>query len=89
MKLSDGLTKWKPTAVMAVLYILSVVFLAFVTKRFNNVGVVYAIWAGSGVAIIAIAGVLYFKEPMTMLKAASLGLILIGIVGVQFAGGGH
>ncbi len=89
MKLSDGLTRWKPTVVMSVLYVLSVVFLAIVTKRLNNVGVVYAIWAGSGVALIAIVGFIYFKEPVSTLKVISLGLIVVGIIGVQVTGSGH
>jgi multidrug transporter EmrE-like cation transporter len=32
---------------------------------------------------------LYFKEPMTMIKAGSLALIVAGIVGLQISGGGH
>ncbi|NJP22572.1 MAG: hypothetical protein HC763_30210, partial [Hydrococcus sp. CRU_1_1] len=45
--------------------------------------------AGSGAAVIAVIGVLYFKEPLTMMKAASLALIIAGIVGLQLTGGGH
>jgi small multidrug resistance pump len=88
MKMSDGLTKLAPTAVTVVCYLLSVVFLAFATKKLD-VGLAYAIWAGTGVAIIAVIGVLYFKEPMTMIKAGSLALIVAGIVGLQISGGGH
>jgi small multidrug resistance pump len=88
MKMSDGLTKLAPTAVTVVCYLLSVVLLAFATKKLD-VGLAYAIWAGTGVAIIAVIGVLYFKEPMTMIKAGSLALIVAGIVGLQISGGGH
>ncbi|HWL92000.1 MAG TPA: SMR family transporter, partial [Phycisphaerae bacterium] len=70
------------------LYLLSVVFLAFATKKMD-IGVGYAIWAGSGVAIIAVAGILYFREPVTAVKVVSLGLIVAGIAGLQFSGGGH
>lgn len=88
MKLSDGLSKLTPTIVTMVCYLMSVVFLALATKKLD-VGLAYAIWAGSGAAIIAVIGVLYFKEPMTMIKAASLALIVAGIVGLQISGGGH
>jgi small multidrug resistance pump len=73
---------------MVVCYLLSVVFLALATKKLD-IGLAYAIWAGSGVAVIAVIGVLYFKEPMTMIKAGSLALIIAGIVGLQVSGGGH
>lgn len=88
MKLSDGFSKFVPAAVTVVLYLASVVFLSFATKKMD-VGVGYAIWAGTGVALVAIAGVMYFKEPMTAMKVVSLGLIVLGIVGVNLSTGGH
>jgi len=86
MKLSEGLTKIGPTIATIVMYLLSVVFLALATKRME-VGPAYAIWAGSGAALIAIAGMIYFKEPVTAMKIISLGLIVLGIAGLQLAGG--
>ena len=88
MKLSDGLTRLWPTVVTIVFYFLSVVFLSFATKRMD-VGTAYAIWAGSGMAIIALIGMWYFKEPVTAMKVASLALVAIGIVGLNLSTGGH
>lgn len=88
MKLSDGFTRLWPTVVTIVLYFLSVVFLSFATKRMD-VGTAYAIWAGSGMAIIAVIGMWYFKEPVTAMKIASLSLVAIGIVGLNLSTGGH
>ena len=88
MKLSQGFTRGGPVAATIVMYLLSVVFLALATRRME-IGVGYAIWAGSGVALIAIAGVIYFKEPLTAVKVVSLGLIVAGIVGLQLSSGGH
>lgn len=88
MKLSVGLTRPRPTAVLIVSYLLSVVFLALATKKME-IGVAYAIWAGSGAVLIAVAGVMYFKEPATAAKMISIGLIIAGIVGLQMSGGGH
>ena len=84
MKLSAGMTKLQPTVAMIVMYLLSVVFLALATKKLD-VSVAYAIWAGSGAALIAIAGIVHFKEPATALKIISIGLIVAGIVGVQLS----
>jgi len=40
-----------------------------------EVGIVYAIWAGVGTALIAIVGILAFGESVTALKV--LGLLMI------------
>lgn len=88
MKLSQGFSKIGPTIATIVMYLLSVVFLALATKRLD-VGLAYAIWAGSGVALIAIIGMTYFKEPVTTMKLVSLALIVVGIVSLQISGGGH
>lgn len=88
MKLSNGFTKLPATAATVVMYLLSVVFLSRATKTMD-IGVAYAIWAGCGVSLIAIVGMTYFKEPVTALKIASLALIVLGIVGLNVAGGGH
>jgi multidrug transporter EmrE-like cation transporter len=81
MKVSDGLRKPMPTAVMAALYLASVVLLSLAVRRLE-VGVAYAIWAGAGAAIIAGAGVAYFGEPATLGKLVSVGLIIAGIAGL-------
>ena len=88
MKLSDGFTRVGPAAATVVMYLLSVVFLALAVKRIE-LGVAYAIWAGSGAALIALAGILYFKEPISAAKAAYLLLIIAGIVGLQLSSVGN
>ncbi|TWT46202.1 Quaternary ammonium compound-resistance protein SugE [Phycisphaerae bacterium RAS1] len=84
MKLSDGLRRPAPTVVMLIAYLLSLLFLSLATRRLD-VGVGYAIWAGSGAAIIAVIGALYFREPVTALKVGSLALIVAGIVGLELS----
>lgn len=87
MKVSEGLTKPWPTVATVVMYVLSVVFLSFATKRMD-VGTAYAIWAGSGAAIIALIGIWWFKEPASALKLGSLGVVVVGIVGLNIAAAG-
>lgn len=88
MKLSDGLSRPWPTVVLGVSYVLSLVFLAFATRRME-ISVAYALWAGSGAAIIAIIGMWYFKDAVTPLRLVSLALIVAGIVGLNLAGPSH
>ncbi len=88
MKCSSGFSRLVPSVITVIMYGLSVVFLALAAKRME-VGTAYAIWAGCGVTLTAVAGMIWLGEPMTALKLASIVLIGVGIFGLQIAGGGH
>ena len=85
MKLSQGLTRIWPSIFIAVFYLLSLGNLTLALKQID-LGVAYAIWAGIGTALIALIGVVYFKEPASALKLASLALIILGVVGLHLSG---
>jgi len=88
MKLSEGFTRMVPSILLVVFYTLSLGMLTLALKKID-VSVAYAIWSGVGTALIATIGVLWFKEPATALKLISLGLIIIGVVGLNLSGGAH
>ncbi len=88
MKLSAGFTKLVPAALTAIFYILSLVFLTLATKK-ADVGVAYAIWAGTGTALIALIGIVFLGEPLKAMKLVSIGLIIAGVVGLNLYEGGH
>jgi small multidrug resistance pump len=88
MKLSEGFTKLGPSILLFVFYTLSFGMLTLALKKLD-VSVAYAVWSGMGTALIATIGVLWFKEPVTALKLISLGLIIIGVVGLNLSGGAH
>lgn len=52
------------------------------------VGTGYAVWTGIGAVGTAILGVVLFDEPRTLLRIASIALIVAGIVGLRLASGG-
>lgn len=81
MKLSQGFTKTVPSVLMFVFYGFSFAFLTLALKKID-LSLSYAIWSGVGTALIATIGVLYFKEPVTAIKIVSIGLIVIGVVGL-------
>ena len=85
LRFSDGFTRPFPSAVVIAGYALSFWMLALVLRHLS-VGTTYALWAGAGTALIAAIGVLAFGEPATALKVASLGLIILGVVGLNLAG---
>lgn len=88
MKLSEGFAKLVPSILIFVFYALSFTALTIALKTID-VSVVYAIWSGIGTALIATIGILYFKESVTILKFASIGLIIIGVVGLNLSGMKH
>ena len=88
MKLSEGLTRPLYTVMMFVCYALSLGAIALALKQLE-VSLVYAIWAGLGTALVAAIGVVYFHEPLTALKLASIGLIIAGVVGLGYVGVGR
>jgi len=85
MKLSEGFTKLIPSVLVAIFYLVSLAALTFALKKID-VSIAYAIWAGVGTALIAIVGVIYFKEPATVIKVISIALIIAGVVGLNLSG---
>ena len=86
LKISNGFSVLIPSIIVVVGYSTSFWFLALCLKSLN-VGTAYAIWAGAGTAVISIAGVFLFKEPMTVIKAVSLVLVILGVVGLHWSEG--
>lgn len=84
MKLSQGFTRLWPSVLMFVFYVLSLVALTFVFKKID-VSIAYAVWSGLGTALIAVIGMLWFKEPLTAVKIISIGLIIVGVVGLNIS----
>jgi small multidrug resistance pump len=88
MKLSEGFSRVVPSILLFVFYTLSFSMLTLALKRID-VSIAYAVWSGVGTALIATIGVLWFKEPATAMKLVSLGLIILGVIGLNMSGGTH
>lgn len=88
MKLSEGFTKVLPSILIFVFYGISFISFTIALKRLD-VSVAYAIWAGLGVALISMIGIMVFDEPISSLKILSLLFIIIGVVGLNLTGNMH
>ena len=84
LKLSQGFTRLIPSVAVVVGYGLSFFLLSLALKRMG-IGTAYAVWSAVGTAIITTIGVVYFKEPLTVLKVISVVLIIIGVIGLNTA----
>ncbi|MEX1061065.1 MAG: multidrug efflux SMR transporter, partial [Methyloceanibacter sp.] len=84
MKLSRGFAEWIPSIAVPVFYVLSAAAVILALKRLD-LSVTYAIWSGVGTALAAMIGIAYFREPLTLIKLASLALVILGVVGLSLA----
>lgn len=87
MKLSEGFSKTLPSVLVAVFYIACFTLLTLALKKME-LSMAYAIWAGLGTALITGVGIVFFHEPVSVLKMGSVGLIILGVIGLRL-GGGH
>jgi small multidrug resistance pump len=49
--------------------------------------VVYAVWSGLGTVLAATAGMVYFKERVSLRKIFFLLIIVLGVIGLHFTNG--
>ena len=82
MKFSEGFTRTTPSILMFVFYLLSLISLNLTLKTID-VSIAYAVWSGLGTALIALIGIFYFKEPLTLFKVISIVFIIIGVMGLN------
>ena len=85
LKTTDGFTRLLPSVGVVAGYAISIALLTKIVKQLD-VGLVYAVWAGAGTAIVAVAGVLLWSEPLGWLKLLSLTAVIVGVVGLNVSG---
>ncbi len=53
-----------------------------VVESVSCFSVAYLVWTGSAIALVAVMGMVYFKEPSSELKIISITLISFGVIGL-------
>ena len=86
LKLSDGLTKWWWGLVSVFFYSIAGIMLALVLK-YMAVGLVYAIWAGVGIALVCCASVLLWGQRFDAAALGGIALIVAGVVLITLKSG--
>jgi len=82
LKYTDGFARVVPSAITVAAMVASVYFLALAVRTIP-IGTGYAVWTGIGAVGVAIAGMILFGEPRTLLRIGSILLIVAGIVGLK------
>jgi small multidrug resistance pump len=79
LKASEGFSRLWPSLIVIVGYATAFYFLSLTLKTLP-IGVVYAIWSGSGVALIALVAWVFFGQSLDAPAIIGLLLIVAGVV---------
>lgn len=79
LKASDGFTRWQPTIVVVIGYGVAFYAMAWSLKSLP-VGVVYAVWSGVGIVLIALLSWVWFNQTLSLMNLLGITLILAGVV---------
>lgn len=85
LKFTEGMTRLWPTVLMFAFYLVSLFGLSVAVSKIP-VGTAYAVWSGVGTLMVAVLGVFWLKEEVTVLRSASMLLIVIGVAGLYLTG---
>src|SRR4051794_12465235 len=87
LRFSNGFTRPLPTAGVVVGYG-TAIWLLTLTVRHLPLNVTYAVWAGTGTALIAVIGVVALGERLSAVGVLGIVLIVAGVAAVNL-GGSH
>jgi quaternary ammonium compound-resistance protein SugE len=84
LKYTEGFTRLWPSIWTVAAMIVSFWLLAFAMKTLP-VGTAYGVWVGIGAVGTVILGIVLFNEPVNPMRLISVGLIILGIIGLKLS----
>ena len=79
LKASAEFTRLLPSLIVVVGYGVAFYFMTLVLRTIP-IGITYAVWAGLGIVLVAIAGALLYKQMPDIPALIGMGLIVAGVV---------
>ena len=79
LQASNQFSRFWPSVIVVVGYALSFYLLAL-TLKYMPVGIVYAIWSGLGIIMIAAIGLVVFGQKLDLPAMLGLALVIAGIL---------
>lgn len=76
---SNQFTKWLPGLITIIGYGVAFYFLSL-TLRTMPVGIVYAVWSGVGIVLVALVGMIFFKQIPDLPAVIGMVLIIVGVL---------
>ena len=84
IKLSHGFSRPFIASMTLIAMLLSLYFLVLAVRDLP-IGTAYAVWTGMGAAGVALLGIAFLGEPLSLARLMFIGLILAGIVGLKMS----
>jgi len=85
LPVTENFTRLIPTCVMVTCYVAAFYGLTFAVKTIP-LAVVYGVWSGVGVSLIALFGVVVYQQPLEWNTILGLMLIVMGVALVNTQG---
>lgn len=82
LKSSQEFTRFWPSVAVVVGYVVAFYMLTLVLRTIP-VGIAYAFWAGLGIVLVTLIGVVVFKERLDLPAIVGLAMIIGGVVVIQ------
>jgi small multidrug resistance pump len=79
LKAAEGFSRFWPSVIVIVGYGLAFYCLSL-TMRTIPIGIAYAIWSGVGIVLIALVGLLFYRQPLDAPALIGMALILAGVL---------
>lgn len=76
---SEQFTRLGPTLIMAMFYVASF-YLLSIALRTLPLGIAYAIWGGLGTVLVAVVGVVVFRQKLDAMAILGIAMIVGGVV---------
>ncbi|WP_416140804.1 DMT family transporter [Halomonas sp. HK25] len=82
LKATEGFTRLWPSLLVVVGYVVAFYMLSLVLRTMP-VGIAYAIWAGLGIVLVAVVGLVVYGQRPDLPAVIGIGLIVAGVVTIQ------
>lgn len=82
LKSSEGFSKFYPTIITVIGYIISFILLSLVLRTIP-MGIAYSCWAGLGIVFITIIGYIFYDQKINFCSILGIILIIIGVILIQ------
>jgi small multidrug resistance pump len=83
LKLSEGFSRLGPSIVVVVGYLTAFTLLSRALSRGLDIGIAYGVWAAAGVALVALAGVAFLGERLTLVQVGGIALVIGGVLALE------
>jgi small multidrug resistance pump len=83
LRFSEGFSKPLPSVLVVVGYGVAFWLLSVILQRGMAIGVVYAVWAAAGVALVALIGVAFLGETLTPVQIGGLLAVIGGVAALE------